>query len=188
MNIRRQVLEVLQGVFGFGKITRSTGHGVYDTDGEISEAETPECERWGDAAVLSRPQVGAEVKYIQLGDERVILATREPRWQVDVAPGEVVVRAMGAESPAYIRLKPDGRCEVVATRIDLGAANLAGSLLVAIGALVDARIANIVTWANTHTHPVATTGSAAAQSGTASATASPLATQDSVSASKTRAQ
>lgn len=138
MSLRRQVMEVLQGVFGFGKVAKSSGHGSYDVDGEIGEATTPDCERWGDAAVLSRPQVGAEVKYIQLGDERVVIGTRDTRWQIDVAAGEVVVRAMGAGSPAYVRLRPNGDVQIVGGNIHLGAESVA--TYVALANLVTAQL------------------------------------------------
>lgn len=182
MSLRRQVLEVLQGVFGFGKVARSTSHDVYDTDGEIGEPTTPGCERWGDAAVLSRPRVGAEVKYLQLGDERVVIGTRDRRYTISVAEGEVVVRAMGPGSPAYVRLMPDGTVKVVGTAIHLGGESV--STFVALANLVTAQL-NVLKAAIAGAATVTGDGGAAFKGNIVAALS---AWPGSVAASKTRAQ
>jgi hypothetical protein len=185
-SIRQQMSEFIQGVFGFGKITKSTSSGDYDCDGEIGEATTPGCERWGDAAVLSRPPAGAEQAYIQLGDERIVFATRDRRYTITVAEGEVVVRAMGAGSPAYVRLKPNGDASIIGANIHLGAESV--STFVALASYVDARLSTIQSTFDTHTHAVTVTGSATTQSGTSLVPSSPIGTLASVKAAKTRAQ
>ena len=184
-SIRQQFSEYIQTIFGFGKITKSASSGDYDCDGEIGEATTPGCERWGDAAVLSRPPAGAEVAYVQLGDERIVFATRYGHT-ITVAEGEVVVRAMGAGSPAYVRLKPNGDASIIGANIHLGAESV--STFVALASYVDARLSTIQSTFDTHTHAVTVTGSATTQSGTSLVPSSPIGTLASVKAAKTRAQ
>ena len=186
-SIRQQMSEFVQTIFGFGKITKSASSDDYDISGETGEKDTPACERWGDAAVLSRPPAGAEQAYIQLGDERIVFATRDRRYTITVAEGEVVVRAMGAGSPAYVRLKPNGDAVIVGANIHLGAESV--STFVALANLVNARLSAIQTAFDTHLHPVV--GAAPAAPPTPPTVGVPTAligTLASVAASKTRAQ
>jgi hypothetical protein len=73
-------------------------------DEEIDDAfeESTDAELWGLAPVLYRPadatNDGApEVIFVRRGDERVVVATKDRRWQdeVELAPGEVCIRWCG---------------------------------------------------------------------------------------------
>lgn len=130
---RRGLMRGLAEVFGFG-VVKSASSGASKSaqltvEAAEDESPSPDCEAWGDAALLSRPVDGAECVYMQAGDERVVIATKDRRWQIELQAGEVVLRAMGAGSPAYVRLKPDGECDIVSNKIRMGAAT-AGQALV----------------------------------------------------------
>lgn len=94
------------------------------------------------AAVLVRPAPPTddgsfEVVYARVGEEMVVLANRDTRWQVDLEEGEVVVRSLG-ETAARIYLKPDGKVIVEASEIQLGSAD--ASEAVAIASKVNERL------------------------------------------------
>lgn len=98
------------------------------------------------AAILARPAPPSddghfEVFFVRRGEERRPVASHDTRWQVDVAEGEVVVRAFG-ENASRIRLKPNG--DVV---IEAGGEILLGgpgaSKKVALEESVDAEIERI---------------------------------------------
>lgn len=79
---------------------------------------------YGNAAVLVRPAAPTdaghvEVVYARVGDEMVVLAHRDVRWQVDLEEGEVVLRNM-SDTAARIWLKADGSVIVEAQSIKLG--------------------------------------------------------------------
>jgi hypothetical protein len=180
---RRGVAQVVSDLVGFAQsvaarmgASKSVEVQLKATDDDSGENW---CELWGHAPLLYRPVAGAEQLYVELGDERVVFATKDRRWQIDVADGEVVVRAMGADSPAYVQLKPDGACVISATSINLGGDATAYA---ALASLVDARLSAVVSWLNAHVHT-----SAAPSSPTTTPTV-PLGAQASVAATKVKAK
>jgi hypothetical protein len=141
-----------------------------DTGGAQQETEL-----WGHAPLLYQPLAGSEAMVIELGDERVVFATRDQRWLIEVGAGEVALRAIGADA-AYVLLKPDGTCVIEAKQVEIAGT---GGQLVALSNLVNDRLASMRSWLNSHTHP--------APGGTTSPPTPPLTPQASVAASRTKA-
>lgn len=88
--------------------------GDEDPDGDDHE-EVDDCAIWGEAPLLYRPQdptdAGAmEVLFTRWGDERVVIATKDLRFQVEPAVGEVRLVALGKDGSrqAQVVLKPSG--------------------------------------------------------------------------------
>lgn len=142
-----------------------------------------------DAAVLVRPAAptsdGAmEVLFVRRGDERTTIATRDPRWQVDLEEGEVVVRAFGA-SAALVRIRPDGTI-VLAGNVAMGADTATEAVV--LGTTLKNYLDGMKLWADGHSHvgpataptgPVAPTGIPVAPSPTVPAIESTRHTVDS---------
>ena len=103
------------------------------------------------------------------GDAALVLGSDGDAARLTLRPSGVVEIAQG--SAVVARIDADGT-------VHLGGA--AGSL-VALAELVDARLAAVRTWLNTHTHPVA------AAPGTSGVPTAPLGAQDSVAAEKVSA-
>lgn len=121
---REDVIAIVHEVIRFG-VVKETAAGSSKSvectiEGADGEGSAPDNEMWGHAPLLYRPQNGAECGYIHLGDERVTFVTKDRRWQIDVANGEVVLRAMGPGSPAYLQLKPSGEARLFSNAIYLG--------------------------------------------------------------------
>lgn len=144
---RAGVVQTLSDLLSFAKIVAS-GSGASQSaevriDAGPDDASRDQCELWGHAPLLYKPLAGAEAFYVELGDERVVLATKDRRYQVEIEAGEVVVRAMGAAAPAHLKLTPDGTCVVTALRIELGGGG--ASLAVALAPLVEAALKGLGT-------------------------------------------
>lgn len=112
-----------------------------------------------DAAVLVRPAAptndGAmEVLFVRRGEERTTIATRDPRWQVDLEEGEVVVRAF-ASGAALVRIRPDGTI-VLAGDVAMGADTATEAVV--LGTTLKSYLDANKTWQDTHTHPFVATG------------------------------
>lgn len=122
---RGAVMRVFEEILQFGEVVATTVGAaksvLFTVLGPQGEKPSTECDGWGDAALLSRPVAGAEVVYVQLGDERTVLFTRDRRWQIEVLEGEVVLRAMGPGTPGYIKLMPNGTVAIVSTATTYGA-------------------------------------------------------------------
>lgn len=93
--------------------------GSEDPDGD--EARDG-CELWGHAPLSYRPQAGTEALFVRWGDDRVIVATKDRRYQVELAEGEVVLAALGqtGAAQALVRLRPDGTIVVRGTNVTVG--------------------------------------------------------------------
>jgi len=129
-------------------------------DGDGTVESVAEAETFGEAAVLYRPaapdSTGAlEALCFRRGDEVVVVATKERRWQVTLEEGEVVVRGFGANA-ARVHLKADGTAIVEATMVKLGGA--AAADFAALASVVDSDLAAIRTAYNLHTHGGVTVG------------------------------
>lgn len=126
---RSDIAQFMQDVVGFAKVIASSvgasGSPQLKIQATDDDQSADTCEWWGHPAISCKPPAGGEALFIDLGGERVVLGVKERRWQVSVADGECVVRALGSASPAYIKLKPDGTAEVHAERVDLGGEALA---------------------------------------------------------------
>lgn len=177
---RQRTLKVFNDIVTFVGVLRSrfsagsTELSVQAHEDDTGGAQQP-AELWGHAPLVYQPGAGAEALVVELGDERVVFATRDRRWQIEVGAGEVALRALG-DGAAYVLLKPDGSCVIEAERVDIGST---GGALVALSDLVDERLSSIRAWLNGHTHPT--------PSGTSSAPTPPLSAQASVAASRTKA-
>ncbi len=84
-----------------------------DESGETMEG----AEVYGEAALLFRPAdpttAGApEVIVWRHGDERIVIATKDRRWQVELEKGDVCLRAFAEDAPK-LYLRADGTAEVV---------------------------------------------------------------------------
>jgi hypothetical protein len=123
-------------ILRFAKVAASStasgsGSTVVELDAGPDEASADDCELWSHAPLLYAPVAPGtadavtdadhcESIFWDLGDERVVIATKDRRWQIEVAEGEVVLRAMGALAPAYVHLKPDGSATIKATSVNMG--------------------------------------------------------------------
>ena len=183
---RSRFMDWLSDAIGFGRI-KATESGLVNktvgvqVEGDEGETGATDDELWAHAPLLYRPcdpdATGhCEALFMRNGDERIVFATKDRRWQIEVAKGEVIVRAMGPGSPAYIHLKPNGDAIVKA-----GAINLGGSAteFVALANKVDALID-----AFCDAVPVANDGGAALQT----AVKSVWTPMVSVAATKTKAE
>ena len=164
--IREAIIDTISELFRFGNVkasksatlTKVVGLTVEGIEGEASADDN---DLWGHAPLLYKPADPAvdvlsggtqcQALFYQLGDRKAIFATRDLRWQIEVDDGEVVLRAMGAASPAYVHLKPDGSAKIVATTINLGGN---ATNFVALANLVNTQINKLWKALDTHIHPV----------------------------------
>jgi phage gp45-like len=140
------VIGIVNEILRFGKISSSSLDGNQSVqcavEGDEDEHSTDDNEVWGDAALLCKPTNGTECIYLQLGDEKVVLATKNRAFQISVSDGEVIVRALGAANAANVKLKKDGTAEINCTIVKVNATtevNLGGT------ATQFAAMANLVT-------------------------------------------
>lgn len=156
--VRQFVEDTIAALFDFARVV-STTLGSRNSvlarlrgieDGATTE-EVPDCEVWGIAGVQARPPAPtdaghAEVVVLRNNDEFLGLASRDLRWQVSVAEGELAIHALGKSgaTQAVVRLKPDGTVVIDGAKIELGA-GAAESLV---------KGDTFKTLYNTHTHPV----------------------------------
>lgn len=141
MGARARAAQVVSDLFGFASVVAASLGDSGSVELAISanedDASGDTCEMWGHAPLLYRPLVGSELLYATLGSERVVFATKERKYQISVADGEVILRAVGPGTPAYVHLKPDGSVIVAAQTIKLGAA---ATQFVALANLVAAQL------------------------------------------------
>jgi len=145
-------MEILGGVLSFGRIKSTSIASSSKTIAakvEANEGEdtTPDDELFGVAAVLQRPKAPdssgeCEAFFARLGDEKVIIATRDKRWQVSLEDGEVVLRAFGPGA-AYVKLAPDGTATIVGGTVKLGSDGASDP--VALSSLVESELLTIKT-------------------------------------------
>lgn len=101
------------------------------TEGEgTAHEQADDCEVWGVAGVQSRPKAASasgacESLFLRRDDELLGFATRDLRYQVTVAEGEVAVHALGNDgaTQAVIRLQPSGVVKIEATQVLLDASS-----------------------------------------------------------------
>lgn len=186
--------------FVSGLLTKSVG---VEIEADAGEPSAKDSELWAHAPLLYAPAAPSatdavsdaehcEALFYQLGDERVVIATKDRRWQISVGEGEVVLRAIGPGAPAYVHLKPDGSASIHATSINLGGT---ATHFVALSNLVLAELNKLWAAIETHTHPVAgaTAGPTVAKATAAAAAglwsgAVAVNSASSVAATKTKAE
>lgn len=119
---RQDVIDIIHEVIGFGHVKTSEVSDGTSTvgltldgagDGAKAEASATDEELWTHGPLMFRPQdedtTGhCEVLFYRLGDGKVVIASKDRRFQITSEKGEVIVAAMGLGTPAYVHLKPDG--------------------------------------------------------------------------------
>ncbi len=158
--IRDAISDAVEALLEFGKILASkmgasqstlvTARVAEDADGH---EEIEDCEVWGEPAILWRPAApdssgSCEALTWRRGDELVIVAGKERRWQISLEEGEVVLRAFGPGA-ATVRLTASGGAVIDATEIKLGST---AAQHIALGDALQTYLASLKTWLDTHTH------------------------------------
>ena len=157
--MRRQIMQILEGLFGFGRVTATkqatqTKQVLASIAGNESE-ERPYQSLWGHAAIVYRPPADTEVIYVRMGEEMVPIASRDVRFSIDVDEGEVVIRNLRSGSPARIRLREDGQIVLeggVVRIVDAGDAYSVATKALALAESVDNRLSTVATKFDNHTH------------------------------------
>lgn len=126
---RAEIRDVVQGLIVIGKLSRAQSSASAPAVARIKasddDAGPDDQEFWGQAPLLYRAADETEGLAFQLGDERLILGTRDLAYQVALNVGEVVLRALGNANRATLTLKPDGNVLVGANAAQFAAlANL----------------------------------------------------------------
>ena len=120
MSWRDHVRETADTAIGFARVTASALGAasslvldiiLAEDDDDEGETQT-EAEVYGEAALLFRPadpdaDGAPEAVVMRHGDERIVIATKDRRWQVELEKGDVCVRAMGENAPRLF-LRADG--------------------------------------------------------------------------------
>jgi hypothetical protein len=148
MGNRGNTREVVGELISFAELVRAGKNGLTETLREHDDDQAgDECEVYGSAALQTKCLPGADRMFVDLAGERVVIGQRETRWQIAVESGETVLRALGAGSPAYIKLRPDGSVLVSGTNIALGSdsASMHAALAELVATAVNLQIVN-------HTH------------------------------------
>lgn len=113
--------EVLDGLLAFGRVVASRAASrsravLVDLRGDRARDGTEETHdsqtMWLASPLLYRPAPpngagGEEALFVRRGNEAVVIGTRDMRWQVELAEGECVIRALGTNA-ARVRLTPTG--------------------------------------------------------------------------------
>lgn len=167
MSARDTMMAMLEGFLSFGKVTATKQATATkqvlvsvrgNSDGTNHE-ERPYQALWGNAAILFRPAVDTEVIFTRLGDEMIPIASRETRWAIEIAEGEVVLRNLVSDtaSQAYIHIKANGEVIINSPKVYIGDGSATEKL--ALGTAIKGHFDAIKTYltalsthATTHTH------------------------------------
>lgn len=172
MGVRQVLDEFISGTLEFGRITASSIASAasslvatvrVDEDSDTVAEEMPNQEVWGEAALLWQPadpdsSGGPEAIVWRRGDELVIVASKDRRWQVSLQKGEVCIRALGASPAAKILLKPNGDIELDGEKVLVG--GTAATQFLAFGDAIQTHFGDIKTWLDAHVHPGVLAGAA----------------------------
>lgn len=167
--MRELIMAMFEGFLSFGKVTatkqatstKQVLASVRGNEGAGGNEERPYQALWGHAAILFRPPADTEVIFARLGDEMVPLASRETRWAIDVAEGEVVIRNLVSDeaSRARIHFKANGEVVIDSPKVYIGDGSATEKL--ALGTAIKGHfdairtyLSALTTHATTHTHPV----------------------------------
>lgn len=167
MSARVAIFEALASVFDFGHVAATslasatrqvlaTLEGHADDD-EGTNAESRVSTLWGHAAILMRPKAPTtspdgrcEVFFVRHGDELVPVASRDLRWQVDLAEGDVVIRNLDGTNPVRLHLLADGTAVLEANTVKIGDAGATEAI--GLGTAIKGHLDALKTWADAHTH------------------------------------
>lgn len=173
MGIRSIVSEHVSSLLAFGHVVGSavlstaksvvlTVRGDEDPDGD---EELSGCEVYGQAPLLYRPKDPTnagqmEALVIRDGDERVVIATKDRRFQVEPAQGEVRVVALGVDGSrqAQVILKPNGVLVLKGVRIEIG--DEGASETIGLGTAIKSHFDSIKNAFDNHTHAYVDDGAA----------------------------
>lgn len=136
MAVREMIEEGLASLLGFGLAVASavvdggvelTVRGDEDPDGD---EELDGCEVWS-GPLRYRPQDPSaagqmEALFVRHGDERVVIGTRDRRFELEPVEGEVIIHAFGADGSAQARisLAADGTITVTGDTVVVAADNV----------------------------------------------------------------
>lgn len=141
-------------VLSAAKTVAATIVGDEDPDGD---EKLDASELWGPAPLLYRPQDpdddgACEALFIRYGDERVVVATKDRRFQVEPAEGEVRVVALGADGDrqAQVILQADGTAIVQAVEVRIGSSDAAETI--GLGTAIKNHFSSIKSYIDAHTH------------------------------------
>ncbi len=174
MGARRMVMGALDALLDFGHVAATsladstrqvlaTIQGNADDD-EGTNAESRVSTLWGHAAVLMRPKAPTtspegrlEVAFIRHGDELVPVASRDLRWQIDLAEGDVIIRNLDGTNPVRLHLLADGTAVLEANTVKIGDASATEKI--GLGTAIKGHLDNVFTLLaemktviNTHEH------------------------------------
>jgi hypothetical protein len=113
--------DLLDGLIAFGRaVSSKQGRArsvlltiLGDRDASGHDERHTDRAAWGHASILHRPAApsgngdGEELVFLRRGDDAIVIASRDLRWQVSLEEGETVIRGLGANA-ARVRLKPNG--------------------------------------------------------------------------------
>jgi hypothetical protein len=136
---RAGVVQTVADLISFARIVASSIGASNSTEVQVEahedDAGEQSCELWSHAPLQYKPIEDTEALYVELGDERVVFATKDRTHQIEIADGEVVVRALGSATAARILLKPNGDVEIGAS----------ATQFVALASLVEAQLTALKT-------------------------------------------
>lgn len=129
-----------------------------EDDDETGET-MPEAEVYGEAALLFRPadpdaDGAPETIVWRHGDERVVIATKDRRWQVELKKGDVCLRALGKNKPRLF-LYADGTAVLEADEIKLG--NDGATQAIGLGTAIKGHFDALKATFDAHIHTATTT-------------------------------
>lgn len=137
MGRRKDVREVMSSTISFAELARATAFGTVFVSEHEDDDDSDECEWYGNPGVQCMPPAGADAQYVDLEGERVVQGVRETRWLVAMEEGDTVLRALGADTRAFVKLKKDGTVEVNGLSVLLG--DNTATAYVALASLVTAQ-------------------------------------------------
>lgn len=164
MSARDLLLGVLEGILDFGRVTATSQSGSNKTvavtlEGNAAAGATAAETRatqtlWGNAAVQMRPKPDTagsfEVVFLRRGEEMVPLASREIRWQVDLAEGDVCIRNLDGTKPVRLWLKADGTALLEADEVKIG--DSGATQAIGLGTAIKGHFDALKTYIDAHKH------------------------------------
>ena len=164
---REHTEEVVAGLIAFGIVTAtkiaSAASSVLlkvrgDAPDEVSAGDAVEeeddAELWAHATLLYRPADSdatgtCETLGVRHGDEIVVCATKDRRWQVSLDKGDCVVRALGP-SASSVRLTAAGEAVIDAAVVKIG--GVAAGQHIGLGDAIAGHLSALQTYLDLHTH------------------------------------
>jgi hypothetical protein len=152
-----------------------------DIDPDGGNEEVPDSELYGHAPLMYRPPDPDDAGRCEgilwrWGDERIVIATKDRRWQVEPAAGEVILAALGKDGTeqARVSLAADGTITITGDTVVVAADNVylgdgGATKHVAYREDVEGAFSTLRSEFLTHVHTAVTVGS-----GSSGAPASPL--------------